>query len=427
MVFVISFAIFTILIVMCGFSLIYQITHSVKYSSIGAFLIMVPTGEYYVYCFRNQSFIAYVLFSYIHLYLYILLYNALGKGKQIILSLLIFVLTFLMGCCGLRFFSITILPIIACEVWTMFKNNLVTNKINIKMSSLYRMLLILLPALSGFGVFCTYIKKTFGPFGTTNAILNNGVDVLQHLSYTPMAIFDVFGGFSYAGDELVSKRGILQIIILFSLFLMYSIAAYSYSQINRSLLDNNAILLRNYVAFAFGINVFLLAFTSLGKAWGRLLEIHYLSIGMFAFFPLIIVLLKEIKINEVYRHACVVCFIAFVFVCNIGIYNRESGPVMKWVNVLMDNDFSFGYATNYWNGSYVTAMTNEKVEVVSLEPGVDGHIYKWGTKRSYEKMTPEFIIVDDSAEIEQYLPNTEIEEIYREEHIIIYKILNYSL
>lgn len=62
-----------------------------------------------------------------------------------------------------------------------------------------------------------------------------------------------------------------------------------------------------------------------------------------------------------------------------------------------------------------------------LEPGVDGHIYKWGTKRSYEKMTPEFIIVDDSAEIEQYLPNTEIEEIYREEHIIIYKILNYSL
>ena len=123
-VFILSFIIHTILISICMLVLVKYISKSISAGITAVILLLIPSGEFYMWIFQQQSYLAYLLYSLLFFVLYFTLSAEGNNRKTITLAsgLLWILLSFFMGLSGMRYFPVTVIPIVIYE-FIMFLYN----------------------------------------------------------------------------------------------------------------------------------------------------------------------------------------------------------------------------------------------------------------------------------------------------------------
>lgn len=421
-VFVASFAIFFAIVMIFSYFLIYKLTKNHLYSSIGTLLFTGCGGTYYEFNFYTQAFIVYIIVTLLFLYLYFKLYmaNEYGRNYKINIASLI-VLSFLMGACGLRFFSLIFIPIICLEAWLFFKENLHKETIKIDKRHLIRVLLCICPAILSYFIFKhpTNVKTE----------LTDARSVFYGI-YTFIIpwLTNCFGSYIYEGQAIVSKGGIMQVYFIGIAYLVY-ILVLAFLITNKKIKKNNQshVTYLGVIILVFTVlsNIFFIDFTTLiGTDRER-----YLSIALFLILPLSVCCLYYLDINPVYKKICLTLFLIYVALFDyskITIANESKQEIPNYIYAIENEGYEYGISLNYWYSNKVIALSNAKIEMgtYSAEQSDDDWFYKWGTLKSYEDKNPEYLLYyqdeEDLDTISLIIKKYNFREVYNDGWAIVY-------
>lgn len=244
---------------------------------------------------------------------------------------------------------------------------------------------------------------------------------LDRILYIPMALLETFGVGNYVGHKIVSLDGICFCIVFLTVCLFYK---YYFQMFRKSEnLSDDLKFTRDMTLYAILISLFVMSFTTYGGEEGEIFRIRYLVIAMYFFVPLVLIMIEREK-SLIFKYAVCCVIILYIFIGDKTCMESEIRDCPAYVYALQSENVSFGWSTNFWNANYITALTDDKVQIATLDPEDDYQFYKWGTRKSYMDRTPEFIILSN----EEYLLYNDVnvsdteDVIYKDEEITIIKI-----
>lgn len=433
LVYTLSFALILLAIVIFGIILLRMLIKSIWCSCLGMFLLIGAGGDFYTYCFRGQYYIFYVMCSLMLLIIYFKLLNYKLTGFPKMFYLLVMgLLCMCMGMCGFRYLSCVIVPIFLAEIFFVVRRNLYSEEFNIDKKTLYRIAMLVGASALGYILYHEVIIKIYSVGGVGKTLVN-GKDITENLTYLPIALIETFGALSWSGSKLTSLNGIMGVLTIFGYISMYAVVvAYIFHQSKippeqgrAEIYENTGLnrLIAIYLATLL-FHVFCLAFTTLGKSWGRLMDIHYLGMASYLFLPLAISCLYREKINKFIKSGLVLLFVLCVFACNI--YKFQGGfsdELPEYIRLLQDKKYTFGWTTDYWHGLNITILTDSDIEVAVYEAKNGYNFHRWGTRKSYESRKPEFIIVQQGDDINILAAEGNYSLLYSDESISIYDLV----
>lgn len=327
-----------------------------------------------------------------------------------------------MGLSGIRYFSFVIIPLVLSELSEFIIANYKNDKFEYNKKQLFWIIIFLVFSLIGYFTYkmIIYPKTIALSEGVVNATLIEGNEVAENLNYLIVVLLDVFGCFLGTGTSITSIQGITQllvivgVIIIYFLIVIYGIKYRSEKKLNNLLL---------FAFWMFAINIYFLAFTTLGKEWNRLLEPHYLAIAMFLVLPLSSACLKYIDINKALKGCLIVILLTMVVCFDVNKLKDRNDTTPDYIPVLEEKGYKFGYSTNYWNCNNITVFTNGEIRVATYYVDENGEFTfrRWGTLDSYQNRTPEFYIID--VKYNDYVKDSLGEKcsiIYKDDSVIIY-------
>lgn len=401
-VFILSFIIHTILISICMLVLVKYISKSISAGITAVILLLIPSGEFYMWIFQQQSYLAYLLYSLLFFVLYFTLSAEGNNRKTITLAsgLLWILLSFFMGLSGMRYFPVTVIPIVIYEFIMFLYNNNTRERMVLTRGNKIAVFSALSSAM-GFIIYRCILLKQYGPFGTTNGTLTGTGDVLDNILYTPVSIFEMWGGWQFVDKQIVSVYGAFQIIEICSICMMYALF------FRRTKDDRKLEQLQKLAWISIVVTWYLLTFTSLGKSWNRKLELHYFILGFILFIPYVAIQWNR-AIHTKYMGSCRVMIAALAFsyilVNDIGAWKGigiEYNTYPDYIDAINEMGYEFGWTTDFWLANRTTALSNGRIRIGAFHKAEDetAEINMWGTRRDYENLRPEFILVHEGEDI----------------------------
>ncbi|WP_026523807.1 hypothetical protein [Butyrivibrio sp. MB2005] len=407
LVFVISFIIFVIMITITSCLIVYQLTHNKNLMFIPVLISLAPVGEYWAFLYQVQAYITYVFWCYLFLYLILQLEKneiADNCSKQL-LSIFISLLSFALGASGIRFFIQVIIPIIVTFILAKKRKPI-------------EYIRIIVPALAGFLVYEVIIKH-FYSCGNPGKIIWATKDAIKENLYTlPVGILDAFGALNFAGQELASVGGMLELVSVCSIIGVYVICISQYFRIP----DETAKMTFNIGWIAVGVTLFPLIFTSMGQVWGRPLETHYLAMSL-CFIPIMFAVAISESNKKLLCYGLLILLVFRVILADVLVKNEAISDRPQYIEFLMDSGYSFGYSDDYWSASLVNALSNDVVGVVQVNESDDGiKVRRFNNRSEYDKLSPEFILISKESGIDIQKVQYELEQVYEDDKRYIFEV-----
>lgn len=411
-------------LVMCGILsavVTYELCSDWTLSLLSVLLLWAPLSEQYVLGFQALASSSYIFFT----LLFWAMYLHWIKSQKKLWLIFIFLLSLLMGMCGIRFWVILFAPFILMFFGDFFRENLHKEKIEVNKKNLLEILGIAGSAALGLLIFKVGLEPKYGAGTAGSAVWVSGEETMENILYTPFALLECFGGFQMEGFSVLCIHGIIQIVFFAAAISFYFIWGYSYIK-RSSIYDTETILGRKFLAYALVVNVCMIGFTNMGQAWGRKMEIHYLVLALVLFYPVVLALLKQCKMNKWFKGIAVFLACLYVVGSDGSLFAdtqlKEKPVYATW---LEEQGYSFGWSYDYWIGGPVTtAYTDANVEVCYIRTPEFSAKEVQLTKISNGDRMPEFITFPSDVDSETILMDCPLayEEVYQDAEVIIYEL-----
>ena len=150
---------------------------------------------------------------------------------------------------------------------------------------------------------------------------------------------------------------------------------------------------------------------------------RYLGLSCFLIMPIAFVNLDKpnlkLKSLLIYSFTIITVYLGSMYYFYEIIHSESiSNNREQYLEYLDSNNYKFGIAT-YWNANITTFLSKNNVEVMPIISPNNLEILKWNTKKSFEKLTPEFLILSlnewKSIENEKFKKNI----VYKDDYYII--------
>lgn len=348
-------------------------------------LLITPNGEFWTICFKEQAYSVYLLSIYLFFFLFLKSKNTNKKVYFFFLSML----SYVMGCSGIRFFQLVFVPLALIILVRTMRSYSTDGVFKIKLRQ--EEILSLLFGFVGFVTFI-FINKKYS-VGAGEGIILEFEQCLDRILYIPMALLEAFGsGGFYIGYNIVSLKGICFAIVFLAVCLLYRYYFQMYNKTEK--LSGDLKFARDMSFYAVLISLFVMSFTSFGGEEGEIFRMRYLVIAMYFFIPLAVIMIAKEK-RLIYKYVVCLVIILYILICDKRYLENEIEDCPAYVDALQSRDVSFGWSTNYWNANYITALTDDKVQIATINPKDNYQFFEWGTRKSYMSRTPEFVILSN--------------------------------
>lgn len=384
-VFLLSFGVFMALNSIVCYLICYLLSKEPLTALWGCILLITPNGEFWSVCFETQAYSVYLL----SIYLFFFLFLKSKKTNKKIYFFFLSTLSYLVGCGGIRFFQLVFIPL-ALVIFVRIMRSYSTDGV-FKIKLCREEILSLLFAFAGFVTF-VLIRDRYS-VGVGEGIILDFAQSLDRILYIPMALLEAFGsGGYYIGYNIVSLEGICFCIVFLAVCLFYR---YYFQMFNKTeKLSDDLKFARDMSIYAVLISLFVMSFTSFGGDEGERFRIRYLVIAMYFFIPLTVIMIAREK-RLIFRYVVCGVIMLYILICDKRYWENKIADCPAYVYALQSEGVGFGWSTNYWNANYITALTDDKVQIATINPEDDYQFFEWGTRKSYMSRTPEFVILSN--------------------------------
>lgn len=414
-----TFAIGTLLVLILCFIVTYKLGKDALAALLCMALMLAPKTELFSMGFQQLFSWAYVFAT---LGFWTLFLQWQKNGNKVIM-LLLMLLAFFMGMCGLRFFIILFVPFLLCYCWDFFKKNLKAERIKVCKKELTEVMIVMSAAVAGFAIFYLYIAKRYGAGTTVGTMWVSGKEVMENFLYAPFALIECFGGF-LRENSVISTHGIAQIAIYIAIAAFFFVLAYSYTK-DSGKYNERTLQMRKFLIVTILVNLIMIGFTNMGQVWGRLMEIHYLSLALILFFPVLCAILKQSNINMTFKFFFVFLSVTYIVASDAYYFAgaKEVG-IPSYAAWLEESGYEYGWSYNVWDGLETVAYTDGEIEICHVKTPEYSTENIQLSKKSWATKKPEFMLIpmeEDAELILQNCPYT-YKMVYADDNMSIFEL-----
>jgi len=335
--------------------------------------------------------------------------------------IIIIVVSFLAGICGLRMFIIVFVPLglslIICNLNKEIK--MILNRYTVLSCS------SILLASIGFAIYLYVLSPRYGAGFVVHAMKTNSLTInsaeimVNNFLKLPELLLIVLGC-----DFQNNSFGML--VILKGLTLCFWIIFFIllYKGIKKNWYDVKVRYITAFLSLSLLVTVLLIIFVI--NTEEIIDDARYLSLAGFLIFPLFSMSYNEEKRTRLIDYFDVIEFLVagigiFAFVLNVvvtyGIRPQVSWR-MPYIEYLMNNNYEFGLST-YWNANDTIFFSENKIEMQPIEDEI-GMIYvASNTKRSNRDRIPQFILLTQEEYTNRVANGFSDSIIYEDDRVVI--------
>lgn len=414
-----AFVIGTILILILCFMVTYKLGNDIFTALLCMALMLAPKTELYAMGFQPLFAWAYIFAT---LAFWTLFLQWKKNGNKVIM-LLLSLLALFMGMCGLRFFIILFVPFLLCYCWDFFKKNLKAERIKVCKKELTEVMIVMCAAVAGFAIFYLYIAKRYGAGTAVGTLWVPGKEVMENFLYAPFALIECFGGF-LRENSVISAHGIAQIAIYMATVAFFFVLAYSYGK-DSGKYNERTLQMRKFLIVTILANLIMIGFTNMGQVWGRLMEIHYLSLALILFFPVLCAILKQSNINKTFKYFFVFLSVTYIVASDAYYFaGAEEVGIPSYAEWLEESGYEYGWSYNVWDGLETVAFTDGEIEVCHVKTPEYSTENIQLSKKSWATKKPEFMLIPTEENAELILKNCPYtyKMVYTDDDMSIYEL-----
>lgn len=406
-----------------------------------ACIIITPLSfTYFMFYLADCYYSFFVLNTFLYLGLFILATKNSSKYKSAISKILLFILSFLMGLCGLRYFLLIFIPIIFYVCMQLFKikdiytiSDLREAKPRIYKTNILLILCSFIVSSIGYLLYSFVFTKEYHVTSITDlASIVSPELIIQKIIQIPEALLTVLGVQSLS--PIFSKLGMAQIIkILFIILLFYS----AFILYNKRKQLSSAV--KKYIGVTISIlivNLSLLVFLGgVFESTASLVPRYFLL----ALFPLLLIVVLMIdnsiidKPKQIISIALITAMIigsAYSVRMNCISLNGKQDSLIEVVDCLEENKLTAGYATfSYANMITVLSQYSSQTTTLILEDN-QIQLHKWlypvYFDDTYNQNNGQYIVLNTQESLEQewknFVSQKNGEKIFENKEFNVFKI-----
>lgn len=417
---------------------------------LGVLMLLVPYGSYQRFSlfaiFLGVGYYAsFIILSFLWIGIYIrMISRKMKKVQYRVYFIVIILLSFVMGLCGIRQFILLFVPVIIWEVLNDFGQycerilSLKSCKLQVSLffNNKKELIVSVGSAFIGFLIYEYMWLPKYGAHNYFDMRYGTMESIKLQLERIVSAVMRITG-YSFDEGNIMSIIGMLNLMTLLYVFCLIGIFI--------KLLKNKG--KKSYIGFLaiqiiFNMTIYLLL--RIDDVAG-IARYTWLSMAGIVLLPAFY--FQDNKITLQKKFIILMCCVGVIFANNIKLicsyddenillnqykenvlstYQRNASVEQRegYINFLMKNNYTYGYAT-YWNANISTVLSEGTVRIASVKNDETFSLHKWLTLRDYEDIeqySPEFVLLLNSEEnerIEKGLPIGGI-EVYRDDLFVIY-------
>lgn len=396
----------------CTFYYFLKTLNCSKIKSLLILVLIFNPVNYFLHAFAIlfQGYLFYVILQILYITLILrLLHKTLNKVEL----LLFYIISFCIGMCGIRLFIILYVPLVLLLLlenlnWKLDKNALKDKK-NLLVLGTF------LTSIIAYLIYTMYLcpKYSFdgniAMFGLDNTNINSNI-----LHIIPSFLDSI--GFSISNIAIKSMQFIIQAIkLLFWLLIIVENIYLAFFNKERTIAK---------IIAKFNILCIIVTLGSMILTSDTFVESsRYIGLSCFLLMPTSLANIKkpDLKIKSILIYALIIVTILVGFVQYITeikkcgtIDNERDG----YISFLDKGNYKFGIAT-YWNANITTFLSKNQIEIMPIDSPDNLEIFRWNTKKSYQELEPEFLILT-SSELKDLNTNSyESQIVYEDDNYVV--------
>ena len=320
-----------------------------------------------------------------------------------------------MGACGKRYFASVILPVVLYRAVVYLKKD----KSDFRSYQVVNDITVVIASLLGYGIFRVILSRRYN-VGSVGDITWTGISAIkENLYHIPLGLFQVFGAFDASGERILSGRGIVQGVTILGIGLTYVIIV-RYFKARKTKTDP----VTGFTVSSTLLMLIILVFSKLGQEWGRPLEPHYLALSLCTLPIALTIALRTEKERVLVWGTVLLLGLRLV---GMDYYYHQDPPMDKpgYAVWLENSGLSFGYVDEYDRGTTLAAYTNGKVSAVWADKPLTESLIPivFNNRADLMGETPEFVILSSSNDLSAASFSYPVEEVYRDDQVVVFRII----